>query len=176
MCLKKCVKKYTDLSFWKRGSAEVTGYMVVLPSLCIFLIMMICIIQYGTITTRLQYTAYVACRAAVICEDLDTASEKAQLAAETNIGLLNSSAFDEDSIETDLICSEGKASDMLKKNRKRKNTDDEEWIKGNYVTCFVTVYVNTFLEQLSGEKTASITMMIERPAEDGISDILSDKL
>lgn len=48
-----------------------------------------------------------------------------------------------------------------------KETSSLKWEKGNYVQCTVSVKIESVTPFLSGTKSASIVMMIEKPASEG---------
>ena len=141
--------------FWKQGSGEIIGFMYTLPVLLVLLVMLIGIIQVGALKERLEYTAYVGCRAAVVSKDYDMALKNAK---ETIKNDLESASihYEPGSLEVDLkLITE--TSDKKKK---------KEWSKGSYLQCTVKVKVRTVTPFISGFKTSKIVMMIERPVDE----------
>ena len=67
------VRKILHRNYWKRGSAEMVGFIVILPCITFFLVCLAALIQMGMVRSRMEYVAYVACRAAVV-----STKEKAQ--------------------------------------------------------------------------------------------------
>ena len=50
------------------------------------------------------------------------------------------------------------------KNKTYTTKSNIEWLKGNYIKVTVTEYVDTISPFISGNKSRTIIMMIERPA------------
>ena len=53
------------------------------------------------------------------------------------------------------------------KNAGSSNNSKLKWEKGNYVQCTVSVKIKAVTPFLSGRRSASIVMMIEKPAAEG---------
>ena len=151
------------------------GYLSVMPGIILFMAAIVAVIQIGTINTKLQYVAYAAARAAVTCEDYETASVFAEAAVQRNMDTLSVTAIDMDSVKTKLTITNGKVNSKgepvaVSSGSKRKNA--KNWKKGNYVNCTITADIKS--PMFGGndgmiEKEASNTMMIERPAEDDLN-------
>ena len=175
--------KYFTRDFWESGSSEVIGYLSIMPGIILFLAVLVTVIQLGMVNTKLQYIAYAAARAAVTSENYETAFEMADMAVKRNIATLSTTAIDKDSVTVELTITNGKVNsagkpvDISKSTSKKKKS--KAWKKGNYVNCLVTAQVNSpmFGAADTGmiEKTASITMMIERPAEDNLNLLWGDE-
>lgn len=149
------MKRFKKKEFWEMGSGEIIGFLYTLPILLTLMVMLIGIIQVGALKERLEYTAYVGCRAAVVAKDFQTAEKNAE---ETVRHDLESSSlqYDPDSLEVSLrLIETGKGT------KNQKNT----WTKGNYVECLVKVNVKTVTPLIAGMKTTKIVMMIERPVD-----------
>ena len=69
------------IDFWKKGSGELLGFICITPILCSLLILLVSIVQIGTIKEKLEYTTYIACRAAVVAENYSDAHKAANQAA-----------------------------------------------------------------------------------------------
>ena len=52
--------------YWEKGSGDIVGFLCTLPCIIIMLVLIVSIIQIGSIKERLEYTAYLACRQAVV--------------------------------------------------------------------------------------------------------------
>ena len=55
--------------YWEKGSGDIVGFLCTLPCIIIMLVLIVSIIQIGSIKERLEYTAYLACRQAVVAPD-----------------------------------------------------------------------------------------------------------
>ena len=155
-------KKYIKIkAFVLRGSSEILGFMSTLPILTFLIVAVISIYQNGLVMENLEYTAYCACRAAVVCEDKKTAEYKAELAANESMRYTNA-----------MYTMPKGASKMTKLEIITADDKESNWKKGNYIRCTVTVHVDTMTPFVSGEKTSAIVMMIERPAENDLKYIL----
>jgi Flp pilus assembly protein TadG len=70
------MKKFKQKLFWQKGGGEIIGFAYVLP----FIVMLICCIiaaaQISITNQRLSYTAYNACRSAVVSVDETTAQQR----------------------------------------------------------------------------------------------------
>lgn len=150
-------------NYLRKGGSEVIGFLVTMPFLIFMLVMIICTVQLGSIKERLEYTAYLACRQAVVATDenkngriKDDAKRIAKKVADTEL-LTSGETFIPNSIKVQLnyVTNTGEA------------ISDKKWEKGNYVQCTVSVEVKTPTPFLSGRKSASIIMMIEKPASEG---------
>lgn len=137
------------------------GFLCIVPFIIFMLAALITAVQIGSIKERLEYAAYKACRAAVVCKDadrdgnyLDDAKKLAQQAAEADFDL-SQEVYRDGSVKAkvELI---GDGSGQAAK-----------WEKGSYVRCTVSVYVKAPVAFMSGRKYGSIVMMIENPANGG---------
>lgn len=150
------MKKMPNRNFWMQGSGEILGFMYTLPVLLSIMVMLIAVIQVGALKERLEYTAYVGCRAAVVAKDYETARKNAEETIKNDLASSQLN-YDPESLEISVKLIEDSS---VSKNVKNK------WSKGNYVQCDVKVRIKTVTPLVSGMKRAQITMMIERPAED----------
>ena len=132
---------------WKKGSGEIIGFGIVMPILVFIFCGIISASQLSMATETLQYAAYCSCRAAVVSVDEATAESRANSVAK-ELASLNS-AISPDTIECGLTLLDNSLI----------------WQKGNFVRCDVSAYVDTMMPFTSRKRTASIIMMVERPAE-----------
>lgn len=133
------------------------------------MVIFISVVQLGSVKERLELTAYLACRQAVVASDInhdgkymDDAKKAAKDRAKQDLDS-SSEIFDRDSLKVSL--------ELLKKGDAEGEDDesrDLKWEKGNYVKCTVSVRVSAPTPFLSGRKSASIVMMIEKPANEGM--------
>lgn len=148
-------------SYWEKGGGEVAGFLCIVPFIIFMLAALITAVQIGSIKERLEYAAYKACRAAVVCKDtdrdgdfLDDAQKLAQQAAEADFDL-SQEVYRDGSVKAkvELVGNGG--------------TQAAKWEKGSYVRCTVSVYVKAPVAFMSGRRSSSIVMMIENPANEG---------
>lgn len=141
--------KLKDKQFWKKGGGEVIGFVYILP----FIVMLICCIiaaaQVSAVKQQLSYTAYNACRAAVVSTDEATALARGEAIYEGAIGdIVTVSTMGGTTyipFELEIL-------------------DGAQWEKGSFVKCTVRIYVKTLLPFTSGVREESIVMMIENSA------------
>ncbi len=146
---------------WKKGGGEIVGFLCITPIIIFMLAVLITTVQLGSLKERLEYTAYKACRQAVVCKDEDDdgnyMDDAKKIAKKTAKAELKNSpeTIVASSIKTklELVQVEGE--------------DDVKWEKGRYVKCTVSVKAKAPLAFMSGKKYASIVMMIESPANEG---------
>lgn len=143
------MKKFLSAAFWRKGGGEIIGFVYILP----FIVMLICCIiaaaQVSLTKQTLTYTAYNACRAAVVSVDETTAVERSKAVYESSIGTvadisqLGGAVYEPIEIEV---------------------LDGGQWEKGNFVRCTVRLYIDTLLPFTSGIREETIVMMIENAA------------
>ena len=150
------MKKFKQKAFWQKGGGEIIGFAYILP----FIIMLICCIiaaaQISITNQRLSYTAYNACRSAVVSVDETTAHERGLAIFESVMGdsatLVSQSGVMYEPFEMEIL-------------------DGNPWVKGSFVKCTVRVYVRTLLPFTSGVREESIVMMIESGAPGGFQNL-----
>ena len=162
----------------KKGAGEVLAFLLCLPIIFIMIFLILDVIRIGSIRERLEYTAYKAARAAVVCKDMKEATQKANEAAYKD--LLNSG------LKIDLTdpnwgakkivkiqFADGKGVESKGKSagtKKGSKADKTKWEKGNFIICQVTVKMKTILTtDNKASRTGSVVMMIEETNdEDGV--------
>lgn len=144
--------------FWRKGSGEVMGFLFVLPVILTLFLILVSIVQLGSIKEKMEYATYAACRAAVTSKDFDSAQNAAYSAAEAD--LLNySETFFPNTLEVKLTVINGETSKPVLTDREARDS----WKKGSYATCTITIKVKTLINMFQGKRTSSLTMMIESP-------------
>lgn len=131
---------------WKKGGGEILGFGIVMPMLVILFCGIISSAQLAMANETLQYAAYSSCRAAVVSSTQDIALERAETVAREIIS--QSSVADIDTLDVKLTLMDSTM----------------DWKKGSFVRCDITVYIDTMMPFTSRNRTSSIIMMIERPA------------
>lgn len=168
------IKKLFTRDFYKKGGGEVIAFLVALPCILFLLFTIIDIIHVGSIKERLEYTAYKACRAAVVCKSKEEAEEAAKEVAKEDL-LQSGEKFDfsdPDWLKVEILYADGKNGegiDSQAKNGTKKGVSKEKnssWEKGTFIQCKVEVQVKTLDVFSSNTKSAIITMMIEEMPSD----------
>lgn len=145
-------KKQID---WKKGSSELISMAIVLPIIFMLIFSVIGIIQIGLIRQTLEYTTYLSGRAAVVCEDYNTALAQATSAAKMTMAESTFGAnADEVTVKLELV---GGTSSTT--------GSGIEWEKGALLKCQVIVPAYEFLSFSHKDLTSTIYMMVERPAK-----------
>lgn len=174
-------KKFLTKSFWQRGSGDIVGFLCTLPCIILMLVLLVSIIQLGSIKERLEYTAYLACRQAVVATDkngngscMDEAKDIAEKIAVEDLKKSKLKYVD-GSVKVRLNLVQQRESGYLDtvsepedtSVNSGKETSSLKWEKGNNVQCTVSVKIESVTPFLSGTRSASIVMMIEKPASEG---------
>lgn len=176
-------RRFLKKSFWQRGSGDIVGFLCTLPCIIFMMVLLVSIIQLGSIKERLEYTAYLACRQAVVATDKNgngsCMDEAKKIAKKTAVADLKKSKlkYVNGSVKVKLALvqhgseSSGDFDTVTGSEDALKNTGKEtsslKWEKGNYVQCTVSVKIKSVTPFLSGTRSASIVMMIEKPASEG---------
>lgn len=129
---------------YRKGSGELLSFVICLPALLFLFTCIISSIQVGSIKQALDYAAYSCGRTAVVCDTLAAAETRSQLVADKIVydsagGIVPGSVTVTISI-----------------------MDNQAWAKGNFIRCTVAADVETAAPFVSGTKTGTIVMMIER--------------
>lgn len=127
----------------QKGSSEAITFCCLMP----FVVLMICAILAAThisITNqKLDYTAYNACRSAVVSETYEEAIAHAEQVYVQELGSQNSTEHGYAAVNIEIL-------------------DGGTWAKGAYVRCTVRYYIETVMPFTSGVRERSIVMMVER--------------
>ena len=54
--------------FWKKGSAEMMSFIALAPTMLILFALLVSVVQAGSFKEKLEYTTYVAARAATLSD------------------------------------------------------------------------------------------------------------
>jgi len=138
--------------FLNKASAELLSLTLVLPFLTLAFSFVLAMYQYSTTIQELDFATYRACRSAVVCENYNDAMKQATNSASE---ILKNDAKYNVKIEQVVYNT---------KNKTYTTKSNIEWLKGNYIKVTVTEYVDTISPFISGNKSRTIIMMIERPA------------
>lgn len=140
----------------KKGS-DVLGFAMILPALCIIIYSVIVIAQLCQCRQSLEYALYEGSRAAVICEDYDTAyNSMCNIVKST----LQNSTFgvDDDDIDVQLNLVAGTSS-----TPGSPGVGGIAWEKGALAECTVVIKIDKLLNIGGDTMTARIYVMVERP-------------
>ena len=161
------VRYFMKKIFFEKGSGDIVGFLAMLPVTIFMLVILISMVQLGSIKERLEYTAYLACRKAVVAYDTDQdgkyIDDAKKIALQTARDDLAKSKlkYVPGSVKVDLK--------LVSADANSSNSSTAKWEKGNYIQCTVSVKVKSVTPFLSGRKSATIVMMIEKPATEGSS-------
>ena len=136
--------KKDKLHFWKKGNGEFLSLAIIFPFIILLICFIISAVQVGSVNQQLTFTAYNACRAAVVAETEDIARERAVAMYETNVCSVADATKEVSYVPCEI-----------------KIVDGSEWKKGSLVKCTVRYYISTYMPFTSGVREQSITMMIE---------------
>ena len=137
-----------------KGGGEILGFMAILPCLCFLLVFIVGAFQSGSIKERLEYTAYVACRAAISEKNYELADAAAKQAAQDDLTLSGEKNIT--NLKTELkIVGDG------------VTESTQKWMKGNMVQCIVTADVKNVSIFFPKTRMSTIIMMIENPSDEG---------
>lgn len=73
--------KWVKKDFWKKGASEILSFIVLAPVMLILFALLASIVQSESLKEKLEYTTYVAARAAALSESLPAAQANAEQAA-----------------------------------------------------------------------------------------------
>ena len=127
------IRKYLE-----KGSTEVFAFTALAPVMVILFALLVTIVQSGSLKEKLEYTTYVAGRAAVVSETYKDAKQNALKVAKAD---LDSYGADYEDLKVTLSYASGK-----------------KWKKGSYITCEVSVKFKG-----DNKKSFSLTMAVEKP-------------
>lgn len=77
--------KWTQKDFWKKGASEILSFIVLAPVMLILFALLASIVQSESLKEKLEYTTYVAARAAALSESLPAAQANAEQAAKVDL-------------------------------------------------------------------------------------------
>lgn len=138
--------------FFRRGNGELLGFVVCMPVFIFLLVLVVSLTQIALAKEFLEYAAYSSGRAAVVAENFDDAYANASAVIEE---LKNSGGYSDAKVE------------FIINGTSVVPGDNVAWNKGVFITVRATFYVDTMITWLAGERSASIVMMVERPAAAG---------
>lgn len=145
---------------WHKGGAELIGIGLAMPVICLLLIMIVGIMQAGIMRQSLEYTTYMAARAAVTCETSTEAIEQARTTALMTIAD-SSFGIDVDAVTVSLQLVGGTTAATSAKSE----LNGIGWEKGALAKCTVQVPFRSLINFQDQIMSSTIYMMVERPAK-----------
>ena len=140
--------KLLDKNYWKKGAAESLSFIMLAPTILIIFAMLATVVQSGCLKEKLEYTTYVAARAAVVSDSMDNAKKNAMEVAKADLSSYGAE-YDPESLKVTISYVSG-----------------SKWEKGNYISCTVSVKFRGLFELVNKRKKFTLAMAIERPKED----------
>lgn len=138
---------------WKKGSAELIGFALVLPVLCALIMISLGIIQTGVMRQSIEYATYMSARSAVTCDTYSKAQEQAKSTAIAN---LSSSAKTADQAKVTVTLVGGTSS---------TTGSGITWEKGALAKVTITLPFKSIIDLKEHTMTSTMYMMVERPAK-----------
>lgn len=139
--------KLLNKQYWKKGSAETMAFMALAPTMLILFALLATIVQVTSFKEKLEYTTYVAARAAAVSETQKTALENAKKAAEADLASYGD-VYDPGSLKVEVSTVAG-----------------SKWKKGGYMRCKVSVDFKGTSSLADGKKSFEMVMAIEKADE-----------
>ena len=78
-------KEIFTKEYWKKGSAEMLSFIALAPTMLILFALLVSVVQATSFREKLEYTTYVAARAASLSDTLSDAKDNAKKAAAANL-------------------------------------------------------------------------------------------
>ena len=148
---------------WRKGSGEALGFLSLLPVIFLLIIGIISIVKLTSLRQKMEYTAYVACRAAALSNTKPAAEENARKVAEIELAGY-SDIYDVDllDVKIDAVSKGSFPVSFVSCYDSRSRKTNKTWNKGKFVKCVLTVHLNDSNIFLSGDKTCTIYMALEK--------------
>lgn len=135
---------WKNKKLWKKGSAEMMAFISLAPTMIILFALLASIVQVTSFKEKLEYTTYVAARAAAISNSKSEAQDNAQKAAEADLASYGD-VYEPGSLKVDISTAAG-----------------SKWKKGGYMRCKVSVKFTGMTSFTNGEKSFEMVMAIEK--------------
>ena len=131
--------------FWKKGSAEMMSFIALAPTMLILFALLVSVVQAGSFKEKLEYTTYVAARAATLSDTQREALSNAKKAAKANLSSYGD-VYEPGSLKVEVA-----------------NVAGSKWKKGGYMICKVSVKFKGITTLVNGKKSFELVMAIEKP-------------
>jgi len=142
---------------WKNGSS-LLEFAIILPSVCMILFAFIMVAQLALCRQTLEHALYLSARAAVVCEDYNTAAQQMNSVA---VATIRESTFgvDDNGISTSLTLVAGTTGN----GATGSSANGITWEKGALAECSITVSLQKMLAIGPDSMSSKIYVMVERP-------------
>lgn len=140
--------KTLNKKFWEKGAAESLSFIMLAPTILIIFAILATVVQAGCLKEKLEYTTYVAARAAVVSDSMASAKENAMEVAQADLASYGAD-YDPGSLKVSVSYVSG-----------------NKWEKGNYISCTVSVKFRGMFKLVNKRKKFTIAMAIEHTRED----------
>ena len=157
----------TRFRYFQNGSGELLGFIALVPAIFALLIAIIIIVKMTSLRQKMEYTAYVACRAAALSDTQEEAQKNAEKVVGIELGSYEE-LFDIKGFKVEIkpfVPGKYTEPEKIKNIDTRTGKEiDSEWKKGNFVDFTLTVYINNINVFLKGvkEKECRLYMAIEK--------------
>lgn len=142
----------------KQG-ADMVEFAIVLPALCLLIFSIIVIAQLCLCRQTMQYALYNSSRAAVVCENYETAKITMENVAKSS---MQTSTFgiDPSDVQVELTLVSG----TIANAGAPSSNNNIAWEKGALAECKITVRLDKMMKIGPDTMTSTIYVMVERPA------------
>ena len=138
-------RKIFTKKFWKKGSAEMMSFIALAPTMLILFALLVSVVQATSFKEKLEYTTYVAARAASLSDTISEARSNAKKAASANLSSYGD-VYEPGSLRVQVSSVAG-----------------TKWKKGGYMKCKVSVRFKGITTLVNGKKSFEMVMAVEKP-------------
>lgn len=138
-------KEIFTKEYWKKGSAEMLSFIALAPTMLILFTLLVSVVQATSFREKLEYTTYVAARAASLSDTLSDAKDNAKKAAAANLSSYGD-VYEPGSLKVQV-----------------SNVAGSNWKKGGFMKCRVTVNFKGITTLVNGKKSFEMVMAVEKP-------------
>lgn len=135
--------KWVKKDFWKKGASEILSFIVLAPVMLILFALLESLVQSESLKEKLEYTTYVAARAAALSESLPAAQANAEQAAKVDLASYGAD-YDPNSLRVTVY-----------------PDSSSKWTKGSYFKCEVSVNFRGVTSLVNRKKGFSLVMAVE---------------
>lgn len=144
----------------KKGSGDAVSFTVLAPIMVMLISMTVYLVLYMSLREKLEYTTYVACRAAVVSDTLADARRNANIVAKED---MKSYAPLIDGNTATITLNYTSGAKNVKSKKADGTTRSSKWGKGNFLECKVSVKPTIPVLGLNSKKVeCNIVMAIEK--------------
>ena len=121
------------------------SFIALAPTMLILFALLVSVVQAGSFKEKLEYTTYVAARAATLSDTQREALSNAKKAAKANLSSYGDD-YEPGSLKVEV-----------------SNVAGSKWKKGGYMRCKVSVKFKGITTLVNGKKSFELVMAIEKP-------------